>query len=33
VIRNEALDWLLERQHRIENKLAKEHLKENTLVL
>lgn len=29
----EALDWLLERQTRIENKLAKKHLKEGTLVL
>lgn len=29
----EALDWLLERQVRIENKLAKQHLEEGTLVL
>lgn len=29
----EALDWLLQRQHRIENKLAKKHLSEGTLVL
>lgn len=29
----EALDWLLTRQHRIENKLAKRHLREGTLVL
>jgi transposase len=28
-----ALDWLLERQNRIENKLAKKHLAEGTLVL
>lgn len=28
-----ALDWLLERQRRIENKLAKKHLSEGTLVL
>jgi len=28
-----ALDWLLERQKRIENKLAKKHLSEGTLVL
>lgn len=29
----EALDWLLKRQARIENKLAKRHLEEGTLVL
>lgn len=29
----EALDWLLKRQTRIENKLAKRHLEEGTLVL
>lgn len=29
----QALDWLLERQRRIENKLAKRHLKEDALVL
>jgi len=29
----EALDWLLARQTRIENKLAKKHLREGTLVL
>jgi transposase len=29
----EALDWLLERQSRIENKLAKKHLVDGTLVL
>lgn len=29
----EALDWLLKRQTRIENKLAKKHLEEGTLVL
>jgi transposase len=29
----EALDWLLQRQTRIENKLAKKHLEEGTLVL
>jgi len=29
----EALDWLLKRQLRIENKLAKKHLEEGTLVL
>jgi transposase len=29
----EALDWLLQRQARIENKLAKKHLREGTLVL
>ena len=29
----EALDWLLKRQTRIENKLAKKHFKEGTLVL
>lgn len=29
----QALDWLLRRQHRIENKLAKKHLSEGTLVL
>jgi len=29
----EALDWLLKRQTRIENKLAKKHLAEGTLVL
>ena len=29
----EALDWLLKRQSRIENKLAKRHLKEGMLVL
>ena len=29
----EALDWLLKRQTRIENKLAKKHLSEGTLVL
>jgi hypothetical protein len=29
----EALDWLLRRQTRIENKLAKKHLEEGTLVL
>lgn len=29
----EALDWLLKRQSRIENKLAKRHLSEGTLVL
>jgi transposase len=29
----EALDWLLKRQTRIENKLAKKHLQEGTLVL
>ncbi len=28
-----ALDWLLARQARIENKLAKKHLKEGTLIL
>ncbi|MCA9127639.1 MAG: IS1634 family transposase [Planctomycetales bacterium] len=28
-----ALDWLLKRQTRIENKLAKKHLKDGTLVL
>lgn len=28
-----AMDWLLKRQARIENKLAKKHLKEGTLVL
>src|SRR6516162_9928980 len=28
-----ALDWLLERQSRIENKLARKHLSEGTLVL
>ena len=28
-----AMDWLLERQVRIENKLAKTHLKDGTLVL
>ena len=28
-----AMDWLLERQTRIENKLAKKHLKNGTLVL
>lgn len=28
-----ALDWLLQRQKRIENKLAKKHLREGTLVL
>lgn len=29
----EALDWLLKRQNRIENKLAKKHLADGTLVL
>ena len=29
----EAMDWLLERQKRIETKLAKKHLREGTLVL
>ena len=29
----EAMDWLLKRQNRIENKLAKKHLYEGTLVL
>lgn len=29
----EAMDWLLARQKRIENKLAKKHLREGTLVL
>ena len=29
----EAMDWLLKRQRRIENKLAKKHLAEGTLVL
>ena len=29
----EALDWLLERQERIENRLAKKHLSEGSLVL
>lgn len=29
----DAMDWLLERQIRIENKLAKTHLKDGTLVL
>lgn len=29
----EAMDWLLTRQNRIENKLAKKHLAERTLVL
>ena len=29
----EAMDWLLPRQKRIENKLAKKHLREGTLVL
>jgi len=29
----DAMDWLLERQTRIENKLAKTHLKDGTLVL
>ena len=29
----EAMDWLLQRQKRIENKLAKKHLREGTLVL
>ena len=29
----EALDWLLKRQARIENKLAKKHLEEGTLML
>lgn len=29
----EAMDWLLARQKRIENKLAKKHLQEGTLVL
>jgi transposase len=29
----EAMDWLLKRQHRIENKFAKKHLAEGTLVL
>ena len=29
----EAMDWLLARQKRIENKLAKKHLHEGTLVL
>ena len=29
----QALDWLLNRQNRIENKLAKKHLEEGTLVL
>lgn len=29
----EALDWLLARQQRIENKLARKHLEEGTLVL
>ena len=28
-----AMDWLLDRQKRMENKLAKKHLKEGTLVL
>lgn len=28
-----ALDWLLERQRRIENKLAKRHLQDGTLIL
>ena len=28
-----ALDWLLERQTRIENKLARKHLSEGTLIL
>jgi transposase len=28
-----ALDWLLERQRRIENKLARQHLSEGTLIL
>lgn len=28
-----ALDWLLQRQNRIENKLAKKHLQDGTLVL
>ncbi len=30
---DQALDWLLKRQTRIENKLAKKHLEEGTLVL
>ncbi len=29
----EALDWLLERQEKIENELAKKHLGEGALVL
>lgn len=29
----EAMDWLIERQERIENRLAQRHLKEGTLVL
>lgn len=29
----DAMDWLLERQTRIENKLAKTHLKDGTLIL
>jgi transposase len=29
----EAMDWLLQRQKRIENKLAKKHLRDGTLVL
>jgi transposase len=29
----DAMDWLLERQNRIENKLAKKHLKGGSLVL
>jgi hypothetical protein len=29
----DVMDWLLERQTRIENKLAKTHLKDGTLVL
>jgi transposase len=29
----EAMDWLLKRQARIENKLAKKHLEEGTLIL
>ncbi len=29
----DALDWLLERQTRIENKLARKHLSEGTLIL
>ena len=29
----DAMDWLLERQTRIENKLSKTHLKDGTLVL
>ncbi|HXZ43846.1 MAG TPA: IS1634 family transposase, partial [archaeon] len=28
-----ALDWLRERQSRIENKLARQHLSEGTLIL